>query len=117
MATQYLTLSLTSLNKESGFVDVRRGNRASVSIGLNSEKIGQIIKSTGGTFTWTSAVVKMQWSLDKLNFFDFDSAVTFTTSTQARAGVSVSGMNYIRFVTTTAEGASDPSALVTVVVT
>ncbi len=64
-------------------------------------------------FTWSTAVVKMQWTVligDYEKAIDFDPAVTFTTSKTARVNIKVGGKPYVRFLTSTAEPTNDPAA-------
>ncbi len=64
-------------------------------------------------FTWSTAIIGLEWSITKDDFTNavtFIPAVTFTSSIKSRANINISGLPYVRFVVTTAEGANDPNA-------
>ncbi len=64
---------------------------------------------------WGTAVVGVQWKNDdgsivEMDYNNMDPAITFSTSTPARLGVSVAGATHIILKTTTADGTADAAA-------
>lgn len=91
-------------------ISTRRASKAAIGI------------SIGSSFTWSSAVVTVEWRVmdpgepDEAveKWFAFTPTITLITSRQSNDRISVSSVPMIRCRVTTAEGANDPAAVVLV---
>jgi len=78
--------------------------------------------SIGSAFTWSSAVVTLEWRVEDPadpddvveKWFSFTPTITLITSRQSNDRISVSSVPMVRFRVTTAEGANDPEAVLLV---
>lgn len=101
MSTQDKYLSLAAKDSTAGQMAVANYSRIAAGITL------------GSGFAWGSAVVELEWSIDPdaERWFSFTPAVTFSTSRSSYARIPVTGVQWVRFRTTTADGSSDPNAI------
>ena len=100
-------LSLNVAGATTTPIDVRRASKLAAGIAI------------GSTFTWSSAVVALEWSVEDPadpddvveKWFLFTPTITLITTRQSNDRISVSSVAMIRFHVTTAEGANDPEAV------
>ncbi len=101
--TRNLTLNLAAVSEatEAQHVPLRA---TKVSIDVNPSS----------SFSGTAWTVTLQLALivgtDWENWVAFETSITFTNSTKTRLGLSVSGVDWIRLITTTPDGDADPAA-------
>ena len=65
------------------------------------------------SFTWSTGVIGMEWTLDDQDYEEaitFSPVVSFTSSVKGLYDIDVANKVWVRFRTTTAEAANDPSA-------
>ncbi len=105
-------INLTNTLEATQPMQVPRG-AAKVTIDINA----------GSSFTWGSAVVDLQYTVelgqdkdgtDVTNWQDMSPTVQFVTGTKARRNVGVTGAGWIRLKVSTADGGADPDAVVTI---
>ena len=80
--------------------------------------------NAGSSFTWGSAVVDLQYSVeqgqepdtntDVTNYVNMNPVVQWTSSVTSRRNVGVTGAGWIRLKVSTADGGADPAAIVTI---
>ena len=96
------TINLTTVEGVTSWIPVGECNKLTC----------EIVPASG--YTWSSAVVDLEWvtctGAEDDRSQTYSPAVQMTTDAKYLANVSVTNRGYIRFKTSTGEGANDPAA-------